>query len=53
MDDVNASIYMAGNEGGLPPEERLGISKIWVGFLPGLARIEGDGGRRVGDWIVE
>ena len=44
---------MAGNEGGLPPEERLSMSKIWVGFLPGLAGIEGVGGWRVGIWIVE
>ena len=44
---------MAGNEGGLPPKRRLGISKDMSGILPGLARIEGVGGPPVGACIVD
>ena len=44
---------MAGNEGGLPPKRRLGISKILSGILPGLARIEGVGVPPAGACIVD
>ena len=43
---------MARNEGGLPLERRLGISKI-CGVLPGLAGIEVVGGRKGAGCIAE
>ena len=43
---------MARNEGGLPPERRLGISKI-CGVFPGLAGIGGVGDRKGWDCIPE
>ena len=43
---------MAGNEGGLPPERRLGMSKICV-VLPELAGTEGVGHRQAGDPVLK
>ena len=45
-------VYVAGNEGGLPPERRLGISKM-CSVCPGLAGTEGVGGRKGRDCIAE
>ena len=42
---MERKLKMIGNEGGLPLERRLGISKI-CGVFPGLARIEGVGCRK-------